>query len=255
MPIGEMLVRFIGFSDHADRSVSVMIFKSLRKHKLRTDKQDLFSVKLKEIRAFPHHAEAPVILSQNTDKLPGKSICTFKQKQPAELIFVASPHQAAVTAVFRAPDLRVAEVIRAQSFRQIFARQYRIITVFLVVEPITHRNALHLQILRAVTGLFANAGIQDQLPSVLKLHGIARKTSVRVIPFIRRERRGQIAPVQKVIAYRMPPVHVIPRGFIRIVLVEQVILSFVERKTVRIVHPAAAGCQVKSRTGFRWDPL
>ena len=153
------------------------------------------------------------------------------------------------------PDLRVAELILVRSFRQIFNRQDRVGVDLLIVQPVPDRNALPLQPAAdtLLVQLTDNAGIDQHLPSVGHRHGGSGEAAVLVVFLIRCQRCRKILPVEQIIRHGMAPVHGSPDRIIRIVLIEQMILSLVPGKSVRIVHPSHPRGQVEMRPCIRGD--
>ena len=65
------------------------------------------------------------------------------------------------------------------------------------------------------------------------------------------ERVGQFFPVDQIRAHGVAPGHVAPIPTVGIVLIEQVILAFVENQPIGIIQPTAPGSKMKLRTqGF-----
>ena len=109
----ELLFFFVEGADLADRTVAVVVFKALGQHILGTDEQHVLTFQRKEIRAFPHEAEAPVVFRQGAFKTPMKAVFAGIEQQHAPLVHPARPHHTAIAAVFRAPDFRIAEIVGA----------------------------------------------------------------------------------------------------------------------------------------------
>ena len=160
-------------ADLTDRPVAVMVFKAFRQHILRTDKQHMLSFEREKVRAFPHQAEASVILRQNTPERPVKPVLTAVQQKHTPLVLPAGTDHAAIAAVFCPPDFRVAEIIRAQALRQVTGIQDRIMLILLVIQSVPHGNALRLEFLSLVAAFLADPCIQQHLPAVRKFHRTA----------------------------------------------------------------------------------
>ena len=137
------------------------------------------------------------------------------------------------------PDPGVPEIVLAAPFRQILPGDDRIPVILYVVLPVAECHALCLDHIchNALRHFLHHAGVHEHVPSVLHGHCAAGKASISVIRGIRRQRRRQILPVQQIFGGRMPPVHRPPVGVIRVVLVKEMILPFVPRKSVGVVHP------------------
>ena len=58
----------------------------------------------------------------------------------------------------------------------------------------------------------------------------------------------QFGPMYQVLADCMAPVHVLPVSFERIMLVEQVILTFIINQSIRVIDPTSPGSKVELRT-------
>ena len=237
----------VGVADEADRSVAVVVFKALRQHELRADEQQLPSVHLEEVRAFPHQAEAPVVFDEHALKAPGQRVVAAVKQQTAFLLLVAGTDDAAIAAVFFAPDLGVSEIEGAQAVRQAVAADHGILLELLVVDAVAQGEALHLQRFLAVVTELADAGVYQKLLAVRQFDGAAGPAAVRVVPLVRGERGRQVAPVQQVRAYGVAPVHIVPLGFVGVVLIKEMIFPLIIGETVGVVHPAHAGRQMELR--------
>ena len=120
----------------------------------------------------------------------------------------------------------------------------------MIVQAITHCNALGLNILAMIATLFQNTGVHEKLLSVRQFNGTAGEHAVRIIRLIGGHGAGQILPVQQIIADHMAPVHGVPHGLIRVILIKQMVLIPVKRKAIRVIGPAHAGCHMKSGPGL-----
>ena len=101
----------------------------------------------------------------------------------------------------------------------------------------------------------SHAGIHQQQSPVRQFDGIAGKTAVPVIGFVRRQGGREILPVEQVFAYRMAPMHRPPYRIVGMILVKHMVFPFIVTKAVGIIHPARAGGQVESRPVFGRDHL
>ena len=153
------------------------------------------------------------------------------------------------------PDLRIAELVLIRSLRQVFNRQDRVRIDLLVIQPISDRNALSLEPAAdpLIVQLADNACVDQHLPSVRHCDRGSGEAAILVVCLIRCQRCRQIPPVKQIIRHGMTPVHRSPDRIIRIVLIEQVILSLVPGKSVRVIHPAHPRGQVEMRPCIRGD--
>lgn len=133
---------FIVAADDADGSVSVVVFKSLGQHVLGTYQENLFPVQFKEVRAFPHFAEASVILEQDLFKFPFQPVRTAEQQDLSVFVRRTVPGYAAESPVGRPPDPGIAEIEPASVFRQVLSVKYRGARVFLIVDTVPDCNTL-----------------------------------------------------------------------------------------------------------------
>src|SRR5690554_1322000 len=75
-----------------------------------------------------------------------------------------------------------------------------------------------------------------------------RRTGKHSSQMIRIQGAGQFFPMYKVFADSMSPVHIFPLALVRIVLIKQMIFSVIVYKTIRIIDPPAASCEMELRT-------
>ena len=228
------------FSDQAERSVSVVKFKALGQHILGAGQQHPFAVQFKEIRTLPHFSDPVPVFRKYLFILPSERVLAGeKQDLPASVRRAVSDHTP-VPSVLVLPHLRIPEILSAEPFWQIPAVKDRVAVTFLIIHTVPHRNALCLYITVPAVPLGCpyHSGIHQKLPAVGKFDCAAGKTAVPVISLIRRQRGGQVVPVQQIRAHRMPPVHGTPFGIIRVILIEHVIPAFIIRKSVGVIHPA-----------------
>ncbi len=243
--------------DQAQRPVSVMIFKSLRHHILGAGNQHCLTIQHKEVRAFPHPAETALVGGQDPLEFPRKSVRAAVKKNLSVVLRRTVARHAAVSTIRRPPQFGIAEVKPAAVFRKLLTVQYRIARILLIVQPVSHCNALrlHLSAAAVLLGLLDHARIHQQMSAVRHYDRTAGKTAVPVIIHIRRQRRRQLLPVQQICTHRMAPVHGPPVGAERMILIEHMIFPFIIGETVGIVHPSHPRRQMKIRPRLCRDLL
>ncbi len=60
--------------------------------------------------------------------------------------------------------------------------------------------------------------------------------------------RFDLFPMNQILAYSMPPMHISPFGTIRIILKAQIIDTILIKKSTGIIHPTIHRCMVENRT-------
>ena len=232
-----------------------MILKSLGHHILGAGDQHCLTVQLKEIRAFPHHTEAPSVGGQDSFKFPCKSVRAAVEKDLPVMLRCTVTHHTSVCTVRLPPYLGITKVKPTAVLGKLLTVQYRIARIFLIIQAISHRNTLclHFPVAPIRLILLDHACIHQQMFAIGQHDSTARKTAVPVIIRIRRHCRRQLFPVQQILAHCMAPVHGTPIGTERMILIEHMIFPFVIRKTVGVVHPSHPRGQMKIRPRFRRD--
>ena len=138
-------------------------------------------------------------------------------------------------------DFRVAEITLRRS-------KDRIPVIFLerpaVVQAIGH--TLHLPV--AGRGIESHDSASAKTGGIILIHHTA--TAEDRTQGIRGDRHRLMLPMNQVLADRMPPVHIPPHRAIRIVLIEQMILTILVHHAVRIIHPSPSRREMIGRTEF-----
>ena len=204
------------------------------------------------VGAFPHAADAVVVLREDALELPVDAITALVLQdlsacQVIAIDDVAGAHDAVEQAVIPGPDLGVAEVLRIQTLGELVGIDDRIALVLEVVHSVAEGDALRLAAVDGAVGVLADllyARVHEQMTAVGEHDGAAREDAVVVVGLIGRKRCGQMRPMQQVGAHRVSPVHGAPLGIEGIVLVEQVVLPLIEGEPVGVVHPADTGGQM-----------
>jgi hypothetical protein len=65
---------FIKLADQAERPISIVVLKALRKHILRAGEQHPFSVQPEKVRTFPHFSKTVVVGGKHALELPLESV-------------------------------------------------------------------------------------------------------------------------------------------------------------------------------------
>ena len=223
-----------------------MIFQSLRHHFHGAYRQKMLSVQFKEIRTLPHPSQFPGAGIQDIGKMPVKSVLAFKKKDRAVSVLCGVSRHRVEFSILAAPDLRIAEIHRASALGKILSRQHRIPLIFFIIGSVAGSDTLCLIMLFFTVFVrhFSNACIHDEMASVVRFQGAAGETARIVIIFIRRHNRRTVFPCNQIPAHGMSPVHGPPFVGIRIVLIKQMIFTFVEGKSIGIIDPSAASCHM-----------
>ena len=256
--LGEGIRRLVVAADEGDVAVARVAARLVAHHVLRADQEHALAVQGKEVRAFPHAAQAAAVFRQLLYVAPVDRVLAFKQQDLAAAVRRAAGDHGAVHAVAAQPELRVAEVDLACALGQHGVVEHRVAVELLVVNAVADRQTLGLAIdLGAILALFkAHAGVHQQMAAVGELNRVAGETArAVVIGLIRRERTGQGFPVKQVAAHSVRPVHRPPLRPVRVILVKKMILALVAAQAVRVVHPAHTGGEVVRRALVRGDIL
>lgn len=92
------------------------------------------------------------------------------------------------------------------------------------------------------------AGV-DQRWRAMVVHGAAGEATIGVAPSRgRRERHGQMTPMNHIRTDGVRPMHVSPAGGVGVVLKKHVVAAFPVHGPVRVIHPIARGKEMKLRT-------
>ena len=78
-------------------------------------------------------------------------------------------------------------------------------------------------------------------------HGRTGKNSSQLIGM---QSIRQFLPMYQITAHGMSPMHIFPFPFIRVVLIEKMVFTFVKNQSVRVVDPSPASGEMKLRTVF-----
>ena len=232
-------------ADQGDDAVAVVVLVP-GVHLHRAGHQHLLAVQLEEVGTFPHDAVLAAAGVQNGDVFPVEAVGAAEQQGRAALRPALPDDDGGVAAVRLPPNLRVPEIEAAEAVGQVVLVQHRGREGLLIIEAVPHRDALglHLAHLAVRLRLFAYAGVEQQLPAVGQLGRRPRETAILVGGAVGGEGGGQILPVQQVAADGVAPVHGAPYRLVGVILVEQVVLAFIIREAVGVVHPADVGGQV-----------
>ena len=229
-------------------SISVVELQAFCLHILRRDHQHLLIVQREEIRTLPHFP-VPVAAPVNHGlKLPLREIFGGIQKNLAAAVCVAASHHHIIGAVLF-PYLWIPEILQAASLGKHIGGNHRIAGIFFIIRAVAHCQTLCLtyRLLSVRKAYLRNACVQETLFALI-LHRTAGKYPLGVIGLIRRHRRRQIFPADQILSYRMAPVHGIPCGSVRIILVKQMVYSLISGKSVGIVHPSRRDGEVTAGT-------
>ena len=224
-----------------------MKFQSFGFHKLGGSNQHLTAVQREKVRAFPHLPVLVFAAVQHPCKLPVFQIFGTVQKDlPAGIFAPAADNR--IKAVFLPPDFRIPEILRGTSLWQAVRRNHRIAVPFPVIDPVPLRHALGLTdhgfSVRPFRFLYP--GIHQVLFSVI-FQCAAGKTALSVVILIRRQRCRKKLPADKILRFRMSPVHGTPLRAVGMVLEKQVIFSLETGKSVGIVNPSHRAAQMEVR--------
>ena len=196
-----------------------------------------------------------MILRRLADQTPGDQILALIEQHLTAALVVPAGNDAAISSVRLLPELGVAEMLVACAGGQVLGGDDRVARELRVVQSVAEGKVLGLYLLPpAVTGdLVGHAGVHQRVPSVRQGQSGAGKAAAVVIGHIRGQGCGEVFPVQQVAADRVAPVHRPPVGIVGVILVKQVVLTVVEGKAVRVVHPAHAGREMEGRPILRHD--
>ena len=207
------------------------------------DKQKVFAVHFKQLRAFPHHPGreglrlARVPLQQRVQIAPVPHILRFVQQNRAALALDAAA-QAEQIAFPLFPQHRVTEALNAQSGRR-RADQRILSHRFQFAEGSVRRGQ--------ADRLREDRRINKYRPA-LRHKRRTRPAAVLVGPAGRRRKRDrQPLPTHQVSADGVPPMQASPNRRMRIVLVEQVRLPLPGHQSVRVIHPIGGRREMKKR--------
>ena len=152
-----------------------MILEADWKHILRTDKQYRTAVEQKEIWAFPHQSETIVVRRKYFLIFPLKTVRAGKQQDLTASVSRPVSNNAPVRSVGFLPQFRIAEILSAESLRQIPCIDHGIVLIFLVIHAIAHCDTLILPVDNRLVflPLLDDAGIHQQLPAVRQCHCIS----------------------------------------------------------------------------------
>lgn len=104
-----------------------------------------------------------------------KTVRTGKQQDLSAPVRRPVSDNAAVRSIGFAPQFRIAEILSAESLRQILCINHRIVLIFLIIHAVTHCDALVLPVNDRLIflPLLDDTGIHQKLPAVRQCHCIS----------------------------------------------------------------------------------
>ena len=175
----------------------------------------------------------------HADIFPVRGVFTPVEKDRAAAV-IGTIADRRIIQVSLPPDLRVAEVFAAASFREHVCVDHRIRRKLFIVQAITDGYTLGLKSddLPIAAADISYARIHQQVPTVRHFHCASGEASAAVVIHIRRQCGRETLPADEILRFYMSPMHRAPFGVIRIILKEEMIFSLVRCKAVRIIDPA-----------------
>ena len=141
-----------------------------RDHLHRQNRNKIRISKPEQVRTLPHIPVLITALVKSRHILPAVQVRTPEQDNCAVVLFSARADYRIIQPLFLLiPDLGIAEIFRAVSFRKHIRRHDRVVLVFDIIHAVAKSQALRLAVIGSFpfrVSLLFHPGIDEQMPAV-----------------------------------------------------------------------------------------